>query len=106
MASRNRRSAAKRCTRPGSDERAVSQKWRCLAVTTGRAMTCRISSDLGVHRSRMLEHFEKEWTRGRFPPQSAIELLLVQLPRDLAEELRVATSVASAEVSPRDRRAR
>ena len=51
----------------------------------------------------MLEHFEKERTRGRFPPQSAIELLLVDLPRDLAEELRVATSVASSEVSPRDR---
>jgi hypothetical protein len=51
----------------------------------------------------MLEHFEKEPTRGRFPPQSAIELLLVDLPRDLAEELRVATSMASSEVSPRDR---
>jgi hypothetical protein len=51
----------------------------------------------------MLHHFENERTRGRFPPQSEIELLLVNLPQDLAEELRLATSVASSEVSPRSR---
>lgn len=56
-----------------------------------------VFTDLG-----MLERFEKERARGRLPPQSAIELLLVTLRGDLAEELRVATSVASFEVSPRD----
>jgi len=48
----------------------------------------------------MLAHFEKERTRGRFPPATVIELRLIELPQILADELRMATKVASVEVSP------
>jgi hypothetical protein len=49
----------------------------------------------------MLAHFEKERSRGRFPPEGAIELISASLPDDLACELRKATRSASLEVSPR-----
>ncbi len=49
----------------------------------------------------MLEHFAKEQRAGRFPPEKLIELRLAMLPDALAAELRVATGLASAEVSPR-----
>jgi hypothetical protein len=49
----------------------------------------------------MLAHFEKERSRGRFPPANAIELIPAKLPDDLACELREATRSASVEVSPR-----
>jgi len=49
----------------------------------------------------MLAHFEKERSRGRFPPEGAIELISAKLPEDLACELREATRSASVEVSPR-----
>lgn len=50
----------------------------------------------------MVGHFERERDRGRFPPATEIELCLIALPRALDEELRLATSFASSEVSPRD----
>lgn len=50
--------------------------------------------------SGMLAHFEKERTHGRFPPGTVIELRLIELPQTLADELRLATLVASVEVSP------
>jgi hypothetical protein len=49
----------------------------------------------------MLAHFEKERSRGRFPPATVIELVAAKLPDDLACELREATRSASVEVSPR-----
>lgn len=63
------------------------------ADATRRAM---VFTDAG-----MLAHFEKERSRGRFPPANAIELIVAKLPNDLACELREATRTASAEVSPR-----
>lgn len=54
-----------------------------------------VFTDLG-----MMMHFEKERSRGRFPPATAIELRLIELPQTLADELRLATKVASVEVSP------
>lgn len=53
----------------------------------------------------MLAHFEKERSRGRFPPESAIELIYAKLPDDLACELRESTRSASIEVSPHAARA-
>jgi|SRR4051794_13673431 hypothetical protein len=61
------------------------------------------SQDFAFTDRGMLDHFDMERARGRFPPQSMIEVLLVDLPRDLAEQLRLGTSVASSEVSPRSR---
>jgi hypothetical protein len=49
----------------------------------------------------MLAHFQKERSRGRFPPEGAIELISANLPDDLACELQEATRSASLELSPR-----
>jgi hypothetical protein len=48
----------------------------------------------------MLAHFERERSRGRFPPATAIELRAIALPQVLADELRSASKIASLEVSP------
>jgi hypothetical protein len=52
--------------------------------------------------SGMRDHFERERSRGRFPPASVIDLVLVTLPAELACELQAATRSASVEVSPRE----
>lgn len=52
-------------------------------------------TDLG-----MRDHFERERTRGRFPPQTLLELILIHLPQALAKRLSVAAVIASDEVSP------
>lgn len=49
----------------------------------------------------MTKYFDQQRTRGRFPPDSLIEMLFIQLPDSLAAELNQARQVASAEVSPR-----
>jgi len=50
---------------------------------------------------QMEAHFERERTRGRFPPPSVIEMRTVEIPDELAAELRKAAAIASIEVSPR-----
>ncbi|MBM3335560.1 hypothetical protein FJY63_12950 [Candidatus Sumerlaeota bacterium] len=50
----------------------------------------------------MLRHFENERKAGRFPPETDIELRLVELPSSLAARLAEARAAASAEVTPRE----
>jgi hypothetical protein len=90
------------CCRTATGRQAIGKFQKLKADTLYLLHTSTTSRRLLVFTDPgMLKHFEKERERGRFPPQSAIELLLVTLPSDLAEELRLATSVASFEVSPR-----
>jgi hypothetical protein len=48
----------------------------------------------------MLDHFLGQRAKGRFPSASIIELLLVQIPEDLAARLVEAKQTASSEVTP------
>lgn len=67
-----------------------------LLHTVGAPRRVMVFTDAG-----MLAHFERERSRGRFPPASEIALVMVSLPDELASELREATRLASFEVSPR-----
>jgi len=48
----------------------------------------------------MLNYFKKQQEKGRFPVAPFIELLLVQIPENLAAQLAVAKQTASSEVTP------